>query len=130
MDACFSGQFTQYNIDRDLGKAWAAFKKSKNEIIVTGNWGCGIFGGDLTFKFLQQVCAVMILGDHFKRLDYSVYGDEKLASKFKNILENLEKNKKTVADVYQMMIKYNQTSELSAARPQFSKYLEEWLNVS
>ncbi len=130
MDACFSSQFTQENIDRDLGKAWAAFEKSKNEIIVTGNWGCGVFGGDLIFKFLQQVCAAMILGDHFKRLDYSVYGDENLAAKLRNILENLEKNKKTVADIYQMMIKYSETNKLRAARPQFINYLEKWLNSS
>jgi poly(ADP-ribose) glycohydrolase len=128
MDACFSSQFTQKNIDRDLDKAWATFDKSKNEIIVTGNWGCGAFGGDLILKFLQQVCAVMILGDHFKRLDYSVYGNENLALKLKNILEILEKNKKTVADIYQMMIKYNQTSGLFATRPQFSNYVEQWLN--
>jgi hypothetical protein len=130
MDACFNGQFTQKNIDRDLGKAWAAFDKSKNEIIVTGNWGCGVFGGDLTFKFLQQVCAVMILGDHFKRLDYSVYGDEKLATNLKNLLENLEKNNKTVADIYQMMITYSQNSSLFSSRPQFTDYVKKWLNVS
>jgi poly(ADP-ribose) glycohydrolase len=129
MDACFSSQFAQKNIDRDLGKAWAAFEKSKNEIIVTGNWGCGAFGGNLIFKFLQQICAVMILGDHFKRLDYSAYGDEKLAAKLKNILENLEKSKKTVADIYQMMIKYSETSQLTAARPPFINYLEKWLNT-
>ncbi|CAF1404043.1 unnamed protein product [Adineta steineri] len=54
MDACLSNHFSQYHIDRDLGKVWAAFSKAKNEIIVTGNWGCGVFGGDPTFKFLQQ----------------------------------------------------------------------------
>ena len=130
MDAVFSGQFSKSNIDRDLGKAWAAFDKSKNEIIVTGNWGCGVFGGDLLFKFLQQLCAAMILGDHFKRLDYSVYGDEKLASKLKDLSEKLEKNKKTVTDIYQMMIKYIETSEMSASRPAFRDYLDKWLNAS
>ncbi|CAF5044718.1 unnamed protein product, partial [Rotaria sp. Silwood1] len=52
LDACYSGHFTRNNINRDLGKAWAAFKKSKDEIIVTGKWGCGVFGEDLIFKFL------------------------------------------------------------------------------
>jgi putative IMPACT (imprinted ancient) family translation regulator len=69
----------------------------------------------------------MILGDHFKRLDYSVYGNQTLASKLKNLLENLEKNKKTVADIYQMMIKYSQTNDLFSARPQFSTYVDQWL---
>ena len=130
IDACYSHHFTEKNIDRDLNKAWAAFEKSKNEIIVTGNWGCGIFGGDFVFKFLQQLCAVMILGDSFKRLDYSVYGDEELASKLKGILANLEKNKKTVADIYEMMNEYRETSELSATRPRFSNYVDKWLNAS
>ncbi len=127
VDACYSNHFTQKNINRDLSKAWAAFQKSKNDIIVTGNWGCGAFGGDFVFKFLQQICAAMILGDNFKRLDYSVYGNQALASKLKNLLENLEKNKKTVTDIYQMMIKYSQTSELPAARLPFSTYVDQWL---
>jgi poly(ADP-ribose) glycohydrolase len=125
MDACYSGQFTRKNIDRDLGKAWAAFDKSRDEIIVTGNWGCGVFGGDLIFKFLQQLCAAMILGDHFKRLDYSAYHDERLASILKDLLDKLEKKKKTVADIYQMMIKYGETY---ASRPTFSNYVEKWLD--
>ncbi|CAF0880977.1 unnamed protein product [Rotaria sp. Silwood1] len=129
MDACYNGQFTRNIIDRDLGKAWAAFDKSKDAIIVTGNWGCGVFGGDLIFKFLQQLCAIMILGDYFKRLDYSVYGDEKLASKLKYLLENLEKKKKTVADIYQMMINYSLVSELRSSRPEFSDYCDKWLNA-
>ncbi|CAF3257175.1 unnamed protein product [Rotaria socialis] len=130
MDACFSGQFTRTHIDRDLAKAWAAFYKSKDEIIVTGNWGCGVFGGDLTFKFLQQLCAAMILGDHFKRLDYSVYNDEQLASNLKNYLAKMETNKKTIADIYQMMIEYSEASELPASRRKFSDAFEQWLNSS
>ncbi|CAF0880103.1 unnamed protein product [Rotaria sordida] len=130
MDACYNGQFIRNTIDRDLGKAWAAFDKSKDKIIVTGNWGCGVFGGDLILKFLQQLCAAMILGDHFKRLDYSVYGDEKLATKLKYLVENLENNKKTVADIYQMMINYSEISELRSSRPEFIDYCEKWLNAS
>ena len=127
-DACYSGQFRRKTIDRDLGKAWGAFEKSKDEIIVTGNWGCGVFGGDLIFKFLQQICAVMILGEQFKRLDYSAYHDEMLAATLKTLLEKLEKNKKTVADIYQMMINYDAVDGLCASRPIFRNYVEKWLN--
>lgn len=128
MDACFNGQFMRVNVDRDLGKAWAAFEKSKNEIIVTGNWGCGIFGGDPIFKFLQQMCAVMILGDRFKRLDYSVYGNENLANKLRKISEDLEKNEKNVADIYQMMLQYKQYNPMNSTSLDFSKYFDQWLN--
>ena len=69
MDTCLSNHFSRRNIDRDLGKAWAAFGKTRNEIIVTGNWGCGVFGGNPVFKFLQQVCAASILVDNVKKLN-------------------------------------------------------------
>ncbi|CAF4190686.1 unnamed protein product [Rotaria sp. Silwood2] len=128
LDACYSSHFTRNNIDRDLGKAWAAFEKSKDEIIVTGKWGCGVFGGDLTFKFLQQICAAMLLGNHFKRLDYSVRSKENLASKLKHIVAKLEQDKITVADVYHMMIKYSKTEKTAGSLPEFSDYCEKWLN--
>ncbi|CAF1440427.1 unnamed protein product [Rotaria sordida] len=128
LDACYSSHFTKNNIDRDLGKAFAAFEKSKDEIIVTGKWGCGVFGGDLIFKFLQQICVAMLLGNHFKRLDYAVRSIENLASKLKHILKTLENNKRTVTDIYQMMIQYGETKEKSASRPEFSDYFEKWLN--
>ncbi|CAF3876381.1 unnamed protein product [Rotaria sp. Silwood1] len=128
LDACYSSHFTRNNVNRDLGKAWAAFKKSKDEIIVTGKWGCGVFGGDLIFKFLRQICAAMLLGNHFKRLDYSVRGNENLASKLKYIRNKLEKNKQTVADIYQMMIQHSETEKKSASQPEFSDYCEKWLN--
>ena len=130
VDACYCGQFKQVNIDRDLGKAWAAFNKSKDEIIVTGNWGCGVFGGDVILKFLQQLCAAMILGNHFKRLDYSAYGDEKLASKLTNLVRNLERNKKTVADIYQMIIKYGETALMTPLGTRFNDHVEKWLSDS
>lgn len=129
MDACFQGQFTRENIDRDLGKAWGAFQKSKDDIIVTGNWGCGVFGGDLIFKFLQQLCAAIILGDNFKRLDYSVYSDEDLASHLKYLVEKLEKTKKTVADIYEMIKEYSTINDLPVPPPNFGDYFELWLDT-
>lgn len=121
LDACYSNHFTKRNIDRDLGKAWLAFAKSRDRTIVTGNWGCGVFGGDPIFKFLQQICAVMILGDDFQRLDYSVYGNENLALKLKQICIDLEKKTKTVSDLYKMMIEYPRKSS-------FSNYVDHWLD--
>lgn len=86
--------------------------------------------GDLTFKFLQQVCAAMVVGEKLKRLDYSAYGDESLASKLKDLLDKLEKKNKTVADIYQMMIKYNETDKLSTSRTVFRDYVDKWVNAS
>ncbi|CAF2780567.1 unnamed protein product [Rotaria sp. Silwood2] len=130
MDACLSNHFSRCHIDRDLGKAWAAFAKARDEIIVTGNWGCGVFGGDPMFKFLQQVCAASVLVDTVKKLDYSAYGDDRLVSKLKDLMKQLEKKKKTVADVYRMMIKYGENEIRCFSKPIFSYYVNEWLNDS
>ncbi|CAF1054356.1 unnamed protein product [Rotaria sordida] len=110
LDTCYSDHFNRNNIDRDLGKE---------------NCGCCVFGGDLIFKFLQQICAAMFIGNHFKGLDYSVRGKENLVTKLKDILNKLELNKKTVADVYFMMINYNQSNKKHDSQLEFSDYCEK-----
>lgn len=128
-DACFLGQFVNKSIDRDLNKIWAAFHKSNNRIIVTGHWGCGAFGGNFFLKFLQQVCAATVLGDDFQRLDYSVFGDQQLSDKFREILVRLEEKQQTVADLYQMMTNFNEKDAfINGNSPRFERYLNNWLN--
>ena len=48
-------QFEAENIIRDLNKSYCAFSASKtNEsAIATGNWGCGIFQGNVHLKVLH-----------------------------------------------------------------------------
>ena len=41
---------------------------NEEKTISTGNWGCGVFGGDHELKFLQQWIAASFAG--IKRLDY------------------------------------------------------------
>ena len=46
----FFASFNQYSkemIDRELMKAYAGFSNlpEKVDVVVTGNWGCGVFGG-------------------------------------------------------------------------------------
>ena len=130
MDACLSAHFSRRHIDRDLGKAWAAFTKAGNETIVTGNWECGVFGGDPILKFLQQLCAACVAGSTVRKLDYSVYGNDKLVSELKELMEQLEKEKKTVADVYQMMVNYGKKEFEYFSGRFFSNHVNEWLNTT
>lgn len=127
IDASPNEQFLRKNMDQDLNKAWAAFAKANNQIIVTGKWGCGAFGGDPIFKFLQQLCAVSIQTDKIKRLDYSVSGDRQLLTQLKDLADQLESKGKTVADVYQMMVKYGERCMVSSSS-NFGDYVHEWLN--
>jgi len=54
-------QFEQNNMLRELQKAYAGFQPLDATIladpfpIATGNWGCGVFGGDVQLKSLLQV---------------------------------------------------------------------------
>lgn len=129
MDACPNEQHLVKNIDQDLNKAWSAFAKSNDQIIVTGKWGCGAFGGDPVFKFLQQLCAVSIQLDKITRLDYSVGGEKQLMVQLKQLAQQLEGKGKTVSDVYQMMVKYDESSSLSSSPVNFSEYVNKWLNT-
>lgn len=63
---------------------------------MTGNWGCGVFKGDLKLKFLIQWIAASLVG---KKLIYCPYGDYsqlyKVLSDLQKILSN-SKNKITI----------------------------------
>ncbi|VDK26367.1 unnamed protein product [Anisakis simplex] len=45
-------QFTVDLVDRELLKAYCGFRvrDGSSKAIATGNWGCGVFGGDLRLK--------------------------------------------------------------------------------
>ncbi|CAK76561.1 unnamed protein product (macronuclear) [Paramecium tetraurelia] len=47
-------QFTQEAIFRELNKSFSGFQGSQQQIISTGKWGCGIYGGDKQLKTLIQ----------------------------------------------------------------------------
>ena len=59
-------------------------KKDKKNIdeksIATGNWGCGIFGGDHELKFFQQWIAASFAG--VERLDYFSFGAKQMMQLF------------------------------------------------
>lgn len=49
-------QYEKGFIDREIKKAFCGFnfKNAQVKRVVTGNWGCGAFGGNLQMKFLIQ----------------------------------------------------------------------------
>eukprot|EP00993_Chasmostoma_nieuportense_P000242 NODE_1224_length_1599_cov_35.127038_g1154_i0.p1 GENE.NODE_1224_length_1599_cov_35.127038_g1154_i0~~NODE_1224_length_1599_cov_35.127038_g1154_i0.p1 ORF type:complete len:202 (+),score=41.89 NODE_1224_length_1599_cov_35.127038_g1154_i0:954-1559(+) len=59
-----SFQFAPLYINRELNKAFATFTDlnassllGPHRVVATGNWGCGVFGGDLQLKSLLQLMA-------------------------------------------------------------------------
>ena len=91
----------QQNIMRDIHKAYVGFnlinfetEKDTNKTIATGNWGCGVFGGNHEQKFIEQWIAASFAG--VKQLDYYSFGHEnmkKAAQYYKMIKEKFKKAK-------------------------------------
>jgi len=102
IDAVYYDHFTEGSVIRDMNKAYLSFKQvEKGKSISTGNWGCGMFGGDPVHKFIQQICASTITG---VKLEYSTFKDEPLATKLREILSLIETKKATVADLFEAML--------------------------
>lgn len=53
-------QYQKKYINREINKCIAGFFNSSKEIITTGNWGCGAFGGDAELKFLIQLFVAIL----------------------------------------------------------------------
>ncbi|KAI8839257.1 hypothetical protein BC829DRAFT_404047 [Chytridium lagenaria] len=87
LDAVYRDHFSIHNTTRDMSKAFIAFKAMRGIPIVTGHWGCGIFGGNKVHKFLQQLCAASEAA--CERLDYSVFHDEELAALLERLLTRI-----------------------------------------
>ena len=85
-------------IDREIIKAYTGFLGSEGNNIVTGNWGCGAFNGNIPLKFMIQWIASSLAG---KKMVYVPFG---YREKVKNDeLFNALKNEK-VKKVYDDMI--------------------------
>jgi poly(ADP-ribose) glycohydrolase len=71
----------QQSINRDIYKAYSGFNLINSEnmfekSIATGNWGCGVFGGNPQLKFIEQWIAASFAGA--QRLDYFTFNDQNM----------------------------------------------------
>ena len=54
-------QFSESEIKREILKAYTGFSsESKSKKIVTGNWGCGAYQGNLKLKYMIQWIAASL----------------------------------------------------------------------
>ena len=70
LDACTARHYSRDAVLRDVAKAYTAFAVHREELegadahalVSTGKWGCGVFGGDVAHKCLQQALAARLAG--------------------------------------------------------------------
>lgn len=109
-------QFCESAVLRELNKAIVGFRRSpitssewglcrgeapspRGDLIATGNWGCGAFGGHLQLKFLIQLMAASVCaaysrvddGDDLGRdLVYFTYGLDGFADEIRTFMTHLQ----------------------------------------
>lgn len=83
-------QFCPTMIFRELVKFSTAVQDPEShlglKIIATGNWGCGVFGGNVWLKFLIQMVACIFCG---MRLNFSCFGDDEEKRKIEEFVEKM-----------------------------------------
>ena len=118
-DASYEDHFLPCSYLKDMGKFFTACKICKNSgkekifnsSLSTGSWGCGAFGWDRTYKFMQQLLGAKITGI---KLFYSCFMNE-------------EYKKKTEILYNKISQKFNDTGELWRWMVEFKgKNAEEW----
>ena len=80
----FIEQLKSTHINRDIGKATAAFTNTEYLKVATGNWGCGAFGGDPVIKLIIQLIAATLAGK--QEIRYHSFGDPRINKAFCNKL--------------------------------------------
>ena len=96
MDAATMHHFSQDMVLRDVRKAYLAFQG--HSAISTGRWGCGMFGGIASHKFVQQVIAAHLAG---VQLHFSMLGTPDGCDEIQSILNEQKPN---TAEVLQAIL--------------------------
>eukprot|EP00298_Acanthocystis_sp_HF-20_P012941 c20132_g1_i1.p1 GENE.c20132_g1_i1~~c20132_g1_i1.p1 ORF type:complete len:733 (+),score=255.16 c20132_g1_i1:24-2201(+) len=129
IDAIFNingNEYSQDGLHRDLVKAYLGFNNSKNGIndqnnlISTGLWGCGVFGGDPVLKYCQQIIAASACN---RTLHFSTFGQTAVEKSLKNIHNKIQEKNLSVSSLYKILDTYSQNPKKN-----FENYLVETLD--
>eukprot|EP00759_Apiculatamorpha_spiralis_P034920 PhF_6_TR36007/c0_g1_i1/m.52173/K07759/PARG; poly(ADP-ribose) glycohydrolase len=112
-------QYYPYWCLREINKAYVGFHGSSKSIlpqgrpkskaaISTGNWGCGVFGGNAQLKALIQLCAASAVS---RPVRYYTFGNAALAHGLAKIWKKAKDSKLTVGDVFCSVLSFQEASE-------------------
>ncbi|KAM3592724.1 uncharacterized protein V6R79_024003 [Siganus canaliculatus] len=104
----FLEQFRPDKVNRELNKAYCGFARSDAQketlaAVATGNWGCGVFGGDTRLKALLQMLAAAEAG---RDVAYFTFGDRELMADVFKMHSFLTQKKMSVGEVYDLLGQY------------------------
>ncbi|KJH49243.1 poly glycohydrolase [Dictyocaulus viviparus] len=103
-------QYDKMSIDRELNKAYTGFMSRGKEPspIATGNWGCGVFGGDKELKILIQMMAA---ARACRDMIYYTFGNPSFEYSVIEQYEKLIHKKATVGTIYKALTSYQKEHE-------------------
>ncbi|GBP58889.1 Poly(ADP-ribose) glycohydrolase [Eumeta japonica] len=105
-------QYKPEAILRELNKASVSACTSTFEArlsypgVATGNWGCGAYRGSPHLKSLLQIMACT---EARRPIAYYTFDDTKLRNDIINIYKLLSKHNVTVGQLYELILKFNET---------------------
>uniref|UniRef100_A0A8C2ZNC4 poly(ADP-ribose) glycohydrolase n=1 Tax=Cyclopterus lumpus TaxID=8103 RepID=A0A8C2ZNC4_CYCLU len=130
----FLEQFKPEKLNRELNKAYCGFARSEQRsqhlaAVATGNWGCGVFGGDARLKALLQMLAAAEAG---RDVAYFTFGDSQLMTDVHEMHSFLTESEIGVGEVYDLLRQYNSSVCRSclSRRPDVSLYSFIYQQVS
>ncbi|KAL0964811.1 hypothetical protein UPYG_G00329300 [Umbra pygmaea] len=122
----FLDQFQPEKINRELNKAYCGFSRPGTRgqnlsAVATGNWGCGVFGGDARLKALLQVLAASEAG---RDVAYFTFGDSDLMMDVYSMHLFLTERDVSVGAVYRLLGQYYRSvcQNCLTRRPKISLY--------
>eukprot|EP01132_Coremiostelium_polycephalum_P001124 gene1124-1429_t len=122
-------QFSPHNIERELNKAFCGFSDKVSVTlpppIATGNWGCGVFGGD---KFLKSLIQLMASSQTNRDMVYYSFGDDKFANELTFMVSFLQSKFVTVGDLYKALWEYYKLMSFSKSNLSLYSYLDAHFN--
>lgn len=104
----FLEQFHPERLNRELNKAYCGFARPEEQsqnlaAVATGNWGCGVFGGDTRLKALLQMLAAAEAG---RDVAYFTFGDSQLMTDVHKMHSFLTQRKIRIGEVYDLLGQY------------------------
>jgi len=111
------GQFSHEKKLRDTNKCYTSLFGSESEesgddkkVFVTGNWGCGAFGGDLQLKAIQQIIAA---SEANFDIIYTTFGKGQFQIQLQEFVDYLKDNNITVGQLYRALDQINESTKRS-----------------
>ncbi|KAL2078271.1 hypothetical protein ACEWY4_025956 [Coilia grayii] len=122
----FLEQFRPDRMTRELNKAYCGFARpgvpsQHLSAVATGNWGCGVFGGDARLKALLQMLAAAEAG---RDLVYFTFGDAALMRDVHRMHTLLTQSNVSVGKVFSLLEDYYicECQDCTSRRPTVNLY--------